>query len=232
MIMIEENENVLAPWEGAVPAAGLPALIRIPLPGNSRLAIAFRPGDRKLSESTSRLFIQDPTGKRHLRLDFGENPKTDGTVNYHWNQKGAFKDFGINNHTLAGDGGKILYQSARVFRNAGEFLVAFGLTIDFLSIVVASNPLRRSTEVVSAWALAVASAKVAGRIGAGIGTMIEPGPGTAVAGIVFAMGGGALGYWAGEKVGGIVFDWSADTVFNELPETSISFEEFTRLLGD
>jgi len=210
------GEIVQAPWTGAAPAGGLASIIRIPVPGPGNLAIELSPRFFK-GKSTSALFIQEAAGKRLLRLDYGYNVKTK-TIDYHWNQKGTFKEFGIADHTPAGRGGAALYEGARAFKYIGRTLLVIGAVTDFISIVVASNPLRRSTQVVSAWALAWATAEGAGELGAAIGTAIEPGGGTAVVGIIFAIGGGVAGYWAGEKVGADVYDWAANTTFRRLPE--------------
>src|SRR5687768_16668102 len=95
------------PMWGQIPAGiGLASVVRIPIPGTNGLAIELQTRDPRWKQrSSSSLFFQDPTGKRHLRLDYGYN-KTTRTVDYHWNQeKGAYKDFGISNHTPAGPGG-------------------------------------------------------------------------------------------------------------------------------
>jgi hypothetical protein len=212
------GDVVQAPLSGAVPAGGLASVIRIPLPGPGNLAIELSPRNFK-GKSTSTLFIQDATGKRALRLDYGYNVKSK-TVDYHWNQKGTFKDFGIADHTTVGRGGAALYEGARAFKYVGRTLLVVGAVVDLISIVQANNPLRRSTQVVSAWAMAWLTAEGAGELGAGIGTAIEPGGGTAVVGLVFAFGGGIAGYWAGEKAGAEVYDWAASTVFRRLPEVT------------
>lgn len=214
------GQVVQPPWNGAVPAGGLASIIRIPVPGPGNLAIELSPRNF-LGKSTSALFIQDMAGKRVLRLDYGYNVKTK-TIDYHWNQKGVFKDFGIADHTPVGRGGAALYEGARAFKYLGRSLLVIGAGADLISIAVASNPLRRSTQVLSAWAVSWAGAESAGEIGAGIGTAVEPGGGTAIGGIVFAIGGGIAGYWAGEKVGAEVYDWAANTVFHRLPEERTS----------
>lgn len=48
------------------------------------------------------------------------------------------------------------------------------------------------------------------------GTAVEPGGGTVVVGVVFAIGGGIAGYWAGEKAGADIYDWGNAT-FMTLP---------------
>lgn len=89
-----------APLSGAVPVmAGVAnaSVARIPIPGtNGTLAIELTHPTYK--GSTSTVFIQDVTGKKHLRLDYGYNTKSK-QVDYHWNRKGAAKDFwGIQDH--------------------------------------------------------------------------------------------------------------------------------------
>ena len=155
-----------------------------------------------------------------LRLDYSLNVKTN-TVDYHWNRKGFGERFPIPNHSPAGRTGAVLYQGARAFRYLGTTLVIVGAILDVESIVVASNPLRRSTQVVSGWALAWMGARGAGAVGAEVGTVFEPGLGTAIGGLVFGAGGGVAGYWAGSKTGADIYDWAASTVFTPLPPTSV-----------
>jgi len=202
---------------GAVPApaavaGGLPAVIRIPLPGPGNLALSLSPPNGWKGKSTSTLFIMENKW-RGLRLDYGFNVKTK-TIDYHWNRTGFASRFpNIANHMPAGRLGAALYQSARAFRYGGTALVVVGALLDLESIVTASNPLRRSTAVVSAWAMAWVGARGAGALGAEVGTAVEPGAGTAIGGLVFAIGGGIAGYWAGENAGEAVYDWAADTKF-------------------
>jgi hypothetical protein len=63
------------PVTGAVPVSmGAAAVVRIPVPGTKGLAIELDPrGWKPKAGSTSSLFVQDLTGKRHLPLDFGFN---------------------------------------------------------------------------------------------------------------------------------------------------------------
>ncbi|MBC8131079.1 MAG: hypothetical protein H7Y08_12255, partial [Rhizobiaceae bacterium] len=149
------NETSDIPMNGAVPyAIGQASVVRIPVPGSNRLAVEFKPrGFVPKSGSTSTLFIQDPTGKRHLRLDYGFNKATN-TINYHWNQSGTNAQFGIGNHQPAGPGAAALYHGARYFRYAGRVLMVVGIVADTVSIVRASNPIRRASEVVAGWAAA------------------------------------------------------------------------------
>jgi hypothetical protein len=67
-----------------------------------------------------------------------------------------------------------LYQTAQVFRYAGNALVVLGAVLDLESIVTASNPLRRSTAAISAWAMALIGARAAGSMGAAAGGFVEP----------------------------------------------------------
>ncbi len=219
--MPEPGKSVPGPWTGAVPVVGggVASVIRIPVPGHGNLAIELSPRNFK-GKSTSTLFIQDPTGKRVLRLDYGYNIKTK-TVDYHWNQKGTFADFGIQDHTPTGKAGEILYKGAKAFKYGGRVLLVVGAVVDLYSIAVATNPLRQSTVVVSAWAFAWAGAEAGGAGGALAGSVI-PGVGTAAGGIVFGIIGGIGGYWAGSKVGATVYDWAADTQFLPLPQTSVA----------
>lgn len=211
------GDAVDAPWVGAIPAgSSLASVIRIPVPGTNNLAIELAPRNYK-GQTTSSIFIQNGKGKRVLRLDYGFNVKTN-TVDFHWNQKGTFEDFGIADHTTVGGTGSALYRGAKAFRYAGRFLVVVGAVMDIVSIAQASNPLRRSTQVISAWAAAWIAARGAGALGAELGTAVEPGLGTAAGGIVFGFVGGAFGYWAGNSAGAVIYDWAANTTFTPLME--------------
>ncbi len=208
------------PMSGAIPyAAGQSTVVRIPVPGSDRLAIEFRPRGRvPATGTTSTIFIQDPSGRRHLRLDYGFNRSTN-TIDYHWNQKGTHGNFGIGNHQPAGRGAGALYHGARYFAYAGRVLVVTGVAIDLYSVVRADRPLRRASQVVAGWAGAWAGCKVVGAGGAAIGSIV-PGKGTAVGGVLGCIIGGVGGYIGGQELGGIVYDWAEGTVFTPLPETS------------
>lgn len=210
------------PVSGSIPfSIGMPTAIRIPVPGSRNLAIEFFPRNYH-GRSTSTLFIQDVSGKIHLRLDHGPNVVTK-TIDYHWNlgskQKGGMKaEFGIADHAVAGSGGRTLYQFAKYFRWGGRVLVVVGVAVDVVAVVQSSRPLRTATQAVAGWAGAWAGCKVAGAFGAGIGTGLEPGLGTAIGGLVGCVIGGAAGYTAASSVAGRVYDWGEDVLFTPLPE--------------
>lgn len=89
--------------------------------------------------------------------------------------------------------------------------------MDAVSILRASNPLRRSTQVVSAWAMAWLGARTAGSVGFAAGEFVNPLVGGAIGGVVFGIAGGVGGYWAGSEVGVEVYDWAESTIFTPLP---------------
>jgi len=208
------------PWVGAIPVAlGLPSFVRIPIPGTSGLAIEFSPrGWVPASGSTSTLFFQDLTGKRHLRLDYGYNVKTK-SINYHWNQSGTHADFGVADHAPVGRLGTATYQAAKYFRYAGRVLLIVGVVFDVVSVVQSDRPLRRASQVVAGWAAAWAGCEVVGAGGAALGTLATP-IGTAAGGVIGCVIGGAAGYYGGSVVAGDVYDWAEGTRFTPLPETS------------
>jgi uncharacterized membrane protein len=198
------------------------------LPGPGNLALSLSPPSGWKGKSTSTVFIMENKW-RGLRLDYGWNVKTK-TIDYHWNRTGFAARFpNIANHMPAGRLGAALYQSARAFRYAGTALVVVGAVLDVVSIVTASNPLRRSTAVVSAWAMAFIGARTAGALGAEGGTLVEPGLGTAVGGLVFGIGGGIAGYWAGEQAGEAVYDWAANTKFTDLLPMTVPDDMLDRI---
>jgi hypothetical protein len=208
-----------APLSGAVPFAAGPAVAsvaRIPVPGTNGLAVELSPrGFVPQGGSTSTVFIQDVTGKKHLRLDYGYNIKTQ-TIDYHWNQKGTYKTFGIADHTTVGTAGRVAYKAAKYLKWGGRVLLVVGIAIDVWSIVQSSKPLRQTAKVVAGWAGAWAGCEVVGAAGAAVGS-VEPGGGTAIGGVLGCIGGGIGGYIFGSKAGGIIYDWAEDTFFTPLP---------------
>lgn len=217
----------LEPVSGSVPYAvgvgvGVASVARIPVPGTN-LALELSLDARGYRNSTSTVFIWERAGgknARHLRLDYGQNPRT-RTIDYHWNRKGPAREFwGIQDHSTLGKGGEALYKAGKYLKWGGRVLLVVGITIDVISIVTASNRLRRASQVVAGWAGAWAGCKVVGAFGAGVGTGLEPGGGTIVGGFVGCVIGGAAGYWAGSEVAGEVYDWAEGTTFTRLPETA------------
>jgi len=195
----------------------MPSIFRIPIPGTDGLCIEFKPrGYVPRGGSTSTLFFQDSSGKRHLRLDYGYNVQSK-TIDYHWNQTGTHTNFGINDHTTVSRVGATIYKAAKYFRYAGRTLVVVGAVIDIVSIVRSAQPLRRASEVVAGWTLAWAGCKTLGAGGAALGTLASP-IGTAVGGIGGCLIGGYTGYRSGSALGLTIYDWG-QTVFFPLPET-------------
>lgn len=207
------------PLKGSVLAAtGLPSAVRISVPGTGGLCIEFTPrGWQPASGSTSTLFFQEVSGKRHLRLDYGYNVRTK-SINYHWNQVGTFNQFDIADHAVVGRAGAVTYHAAKYFRYAGRVLLVGGAIVDGISIVQADRPLRRATQVVAAWAAAYAGCKLVGADGAALGSLASP-FGTAAGGIAGCIIGGYAAYEAGSVAAGEVFDWAEGTLFKPLPET-------------
>jgi hypothetical protein len=206
------------PLSGGIPyAIGQATIVRIPVPGTNGLCIELRPRGRvPAGGSTSTLFFQDAQGGRHLRLDYGYNVRT-RTIDYHWNQKGTHADFGIADHAPAGPAGEAAYKAARYFRYAGRVFVVGGVAIDVVSVVQASNPIRRASQVVAGWASAWAGCEVVGAGGAAVGLLASP-LGSAVGGISGCIIGGVAGYYGGSIVGGEVYDWADATFFTPVPE--------------
>ena len=229
--MAGPGQVVEPPWQGAVPvtAAGVGAWVRIPFPGKGNLVLSLRPPAQWKGPSPSAIFIMEQGSKyKGLRLDYSFNKKTN-CIDYHWNRNGPAKLFpGFQDHMPAGRVGTLLYKGARAFKTAGTVLVVIGVAVDLYSIAESSNPLRRSTQVVSAWAAAWAGAEVGGMGGAELGAAggtIVPGVGNVIGGIVIgfigAAAGGYAGYRLGKKAGGMVYDWAADTIFTDLPKVAV-----------
>ncbi|NML15102.1 hypothetical protein [Azohydromonas caseinilytica] len=206
------------PESGAIPyALGQPSIVRIPIPGTNGLCIEFRArGWTPKGGSTSTIFFQDISGKRHLRLDYGYNIAAK-TVDYHWNQVKTHTQFGIANHASAGRTGQIAFQAAKYFRHVGRVLVVAGVAIDVVSVVRADKPLRRASEAVAGWAAAWVGCKAIGTAGAGLGSLASP-LGMAAVGVSGCVIGGAVGYYSGAQLAGRVYDWAEDTNFFAVPE--------------
>jgi hypothetical protein len=211
--VVADREPIVA----AIPVSlGASSILRIPVPGTKGLAIELSPrGWKPKTGSTSSLFIQDLTGKRHLRLDFGFN-KNSQVFEWHWNQKGTSADFGITNHTSVGQTEQLLGQMSKVYRFAGRALTIGAAATDLHSIVTSSEPLRRSVQVVSGWAAAAEGCKVVGAGGAYLGTAAAPGIGTAVGGFLGCSAGAFIGYMSAERVSGHLYDWAAGAMFSRL----------------
>ena len=75
----------------------------------------------------------------------------------------------------------------------------------------------RPLQVVSAWAAAGVGCRAGGAGAAWLGTLVEPGLGTAIGGIAGCAVGGFLGYLGGQTVSGYTYDWVAGTTFLKLP---------------
>jgi hypothetical protein len=199
------------PMSGGIPyAVGQASMIRIPIPGQRGLCIELSARNFK-GTSTSTIFFQDVTGKKNLRLDYGYN-KVSKVVDYHWNQKSVFTNFGIADHTTVGQAGRLAYGVAKYFRYAGRLFVVAGVALDVVSVVRSSRPLRRASQAVAGWAGAWAGCKVVGAGGAWLGTGAGP-LGTAAGGIGGCIIGGAAGYFVASETAGVVYDWAEDTVF-------------------
>ena len=207
------------PVSGAVAVGtGAVSVVRIPVPGSGGLHIELSPrGYVPKAGSTSTLFIQDITGKRHLRLDYGYN-KTTGKIDYHWNQKGTHQTFKIPDHTPTGRGGQAFYKGAKYFRYGGRVLLVAGAIVDVYSIVVAKKRWRQAAKVASGWVGAWAGCKIVGAGGAALGTSVGPGVGSALGGIGGCVVGGIGGYFGGSWAAEELYDWVEEIFFEPLPE--------------
>ena len=206
------------PVSGAVAVGtGQASVARIPVPGSKGLFIELSPrGYVPKSGSTSTLFIQDTTGKRHLRLDYGYNKNT-GTVDYHWNQKGTYQQFGIQDHTATGKGGSALYKTAKYLKYGGRVLLVVGAAVDTYSIVVSRKRWRQVSRVAAGWTGAWAGCKLIGAGGAAAGSVV-PGKGTAIGGIIGCIAGGIGVYTGASWAAGEIYDLIEETYFEPLPE--------------
>jgi len=214
----DASDNGIFSGSAFAVGTGMASVVRIPVPGTNGLYIELSPrGWTPKGGSTSTLFIQDVTGKRHLRLDFGFNKNT-GSVDYHWNQKGTFSDFGIKDHSSAGPKGEALFKGAKYLRYGGRVLLVVGLALDVYSIVAAKKRWRQVAKVAAGWGGAWAGCEGVGALGAGAGTLVEPGFGTAVGGLGGCIVGGIGGYAGASWAAGHAYDWIEETFFEPVPE--------------
>ncbi|XXX77032.1 hypothetical protein WMF30_56225 [Sorangium sp. So ce134] len=199
---------------------GAPSVARIPIPGTKGLHVELSPrGFVPKGGSTSTLFMQDATGKRHLRLDYGYN-KTTGKIDYHWNQKGTFAEFGIADHSPAGKAGEIMYKGAKYFKYAGRGLLVAGAALDVYSIVVAKKRWREVAKVAAGWGGAWGGCKIVGAAGALLGSEV-PGLGNAAGALIGCAIGGAAGYTGASWAAGEAYDRIEEIYFEPvLPQES------------
>jgi len=194
-----------------------------PLPGptagtNARYDLSFRDFSGH-PEPTSHAYLNrlEPApgagvkGWKGLRLDHGPNVKTGNATNWHWNQSGAAKTFGLADHALASPAAQTFGKVMQVAKPIGRGAMLVGAGFDALSLgsnAVHSartghwdNTAHDASRIAGGWGGAWAGAKLAGTAGAGIGTAICPGLGTASGGAVGGLAGGVGGYFAGAKLG-------------------------------
>ena len=222
--LIQTQQAEDAPLAGKILfGLGAASVVRIPVPGTNGLAIEFSArGWVPKTGSTSSIFVQDLTGKRHLRLDYGFN-KNSKLFEWHWNQKGVAETFGITNHTSVGPVEQALGNTAKYYKYVGRTFLVLGAAADIYSIVTSSTPLRRTVQVAAGWAGAAAGCKVAGAGGAAGGLFFSP-VGSIVGGVVGCAIGGFLGYMTAEAVAGYIYDWVQGTIFRELEPSSGTFQ--------
>ncbi|NPD69798.1 hypothetical protein HN018_28305 (plasmid) [Lichenicola cladoniae] len=227
----QTSQNHIATWDAPMVGSvligpGIASYVRIPVPGTQGLILSLRPPPH-WHGSTSAIFIRNPEdaryGKPFLRLDYGPNKSTHA-IDYHWNIEGkaARKAFpGITNHMPAGATGEAIYKGAKAFRAAGRVFIITGAVLDGISILTANRPWQRTLQVVTAWEAATVLANQAGKAGAAVGTMIEPGAGTMIGGGIGAIVGGFVGYYTASTVAGVFYNWAENTHFIPAHEIAV-----------
>ena len=222
-------------WKGTVlVGTGVASVVRIPIPGTKGLCLQLNaPGGYKGATSTL-FFVEDPKQKsgRMLRLDYGPRPETINgqkvtVIDYHWNQKGTFSEFGIADHTPAAPAGRYLYTAAKYFKYGGRLMLVLGVGFDLVSIVKANKPLKRASEVVAGWAGAWLGCKVVGAGGGYVGgiagtefPIVGNAVGAAIGTFSGCIVGGLGGYFASSDIAGAAYDWAEDTSFAPLMQAS------------
>ena len=203
---------------GIAAGVGMPAITRIPIPKSDGLFVELRA--RNFKRSTSSVFLQDRIGKKHLRLDYGKNPKT-GNIDYHWNQKGVYSKFGIQDHTPAPRGASYVHKGSRAFKYLGRTFLVVGVASDVHSIVYAENRPRQVTKVAAGWAGAGVGCKAVGAGGAAVGSFGGP-VGIAVGGLVGCAIGSAGGYFGASWAAGEAYDAAEEVWFEKVPEVPLT----------
>ncbi|WP_446403492.1 hypothetical protein [Coleofasciculus sp. C1-SOL-03] len=122
-------------------------------------------------------------------MDYGPNVKTGGSTNWHWNQTGAGKTFGIADHTVASPRAANFGRAMKYAKPLGRGALAVGAGMDAYSLGTEinqsvqtgdwDNTVVEGSRIAGGWAGAYGGAKALGAAGAGIGTLIAPGIGTA-----------------------------------------------------
>jgi len=158
--------------------------------------------------STAMLFVSEVSRPNvGLRLDFGHNAAT-GAVDAHWNQRGVSSVFGLQNHATAGAASSM--NAIKLVQVGSRAFIVTGVAVSVAEVAVSPNPVREAGRQVSGWAGATAGGVAFGAAGikggAAFGTLIAPGPGTAIGGTV----GGFFGGLAGGVVGWFGFTSTYD----------------------
>ena len=197
----EEEETMLQGF-----GAGNAALnkVKFTAPGTDYVWSTNPPPSYKAKSTSIIQLYKEANPNSVLRLDHGYNVKT-GDVNYHWNQKGTFKDFGIVDHTVAGPSVEAIGGAAKALKSANKILLPVAVGLDAYSIYNADDKAREATRVAGGWGGAWAGAKVLGVTGAAVGSIV-PGPGTAIGGFVGSLIGGIGGYSVGSEIATGVYD--------------------------
>lgn len=186
-------------------------------PGSvARFNVSSRIDPKLWKNSTSNIFINriaPPPGTNWvgLRLDHGPNKQTGSTTNWHWNQRGALNSFDIPNHTVAKPWQSAFGRTMQYAKPLGRAAWVAGVAIDTFSLSSEisqssqtgnwDNTVVEGSRIAGAWGGAFAGAKLVGTGGAALGTLICPGPGTAIGAAIGGLIGGAVGYFGGSKVG-------------------------------
>ena len=148
-----------------------------------------------------------------FRLDAPHSTKT-GLLDWHWNQKGVYSDFGISNHALASPVMKNFGKVAKLTKGVSRTLLPLGVATDAYSIYTAEDKIRETTKVSGGWAGALAGAKLGASGGAIAGAAagvpfagVGAGPGAAVGGFIGGIAGGIGGYISGSAATGAIYDY-------------------------
>ncbi len=124
-------------------------------------------------------------------------------VNWHFNQKGTFSDFGIADHSVVGPGMEIFGNVSKGVKVVGKVALPVAVAVDAYSIYNSDNKPKEVSRVVGGWTGALAG----GEVGAAAGTMVFPGIGTAVGGFVGGIAGSVGGYFVGSSIGTSVYNF-------------------------
>lgn len=213
MCKINEGDNSDSILTGLGVGFSVPGNISVKIP-SSNYIWSMNPPPSYLGKSTSVIQLYDAVNSsKGIRLDYGYNVVTKD-VNWHWNQKGTFANFGIADHSLAGGTMSAVGNASKVVKGVGRVALPVAVASDAYSIYESDNRPREVTRVAGGWAGAYAMGQAGAMAGAAGGAtigsaipVVGTAAGAAAGGLVGGIGGGVAGYFGGSAVAQKIYDY-------------------------